>query len=278
MLSSVPLRLPATIITLGAALLLATSCASSSAAEDTVTVAAASEPHAEILQHAEDTGLLDNTKLDIHILSSAPEANLAVSNGSADVNYIQHTPYFEDWAAENPVDNLVSLGDIHIEPMSAYSRQISSLDELPENAQVLLPKSGSNFARGLLLLERAGVIALDPSIPRRALSKITLADVAENPKNLRLSDVDDDIVPHALDDPDVSVALMSTAFALQAGLVDLAIETESPDNNPYGNILVASTGSAENPNVRKVVEALQSPEMAEWIEKEYEGLVLPTHK
>ena len=278
MLPNLSLRLPATITTLGAGLLLATSCASSPGAENTVTVAAASDPHAEILQHAEDTGLLGNTELDIHILSTAPEANLAVSNGSADINYIQHTPYFEDWVAENPVDNLVNLGDIHIEPMSAYSRQITSLEDLSENAQVLLPKSGSNFARGLLLLERAGVIALDTSLPRGALSKITLADVTENPKNLRLSDVDDDIVPHALDDPDVSVALMSTAFALQAGLVDLAIETESPDNNPYGNIVVASTDSAEDPKTRKVVDALQSPEMAEWIRQEYGGLVLPTHE
>lgn len=271
---NIPLRLPA----LAAVLVTAAALTSCSSADDssTLRIAASSTPHAEILQHAEDEGMIGDTDLDISIMSRAAEGNIAVSNGSLDLNYLQHTPFFEDWVAESGVDNLVNLGDVHLEPQSIYSRDLKSVDEIPDGAQILVPQSGSDYARALLILEDAGLITLDRTGVTNP-SALTDANIAENPKNLKITGVEDDVVPHAMEDPEVDAAVMSSNYALQADIVDLAIFTESAENSPYGNIVVASTDSADSAEVAELMTALQSPEMAEWIRSEYDGVVIPTH-
>ncbi|AIT61492.1 MetQ/NlpA family ABC transporter substrate-binding protein [Corynebacterium doosanense] len=263
---------------LACALAASAALAGCSNADDTTTlrIAASSTPHAEILQHAEDAGMLGDTDLDISIMSRAAEGNIAVSNGSLDLNYLQHTPFFDDWVAESDVENLVNLGDVHLEPQSIYSRDLKSVADIPDGAQILVPQSGSDYARALLILEDAGLLTLDRS-GVASLSALTDANIAENPRNLKITGVEDDVVPHAMEDPDVTAAVMSSNYALQAGIVDLAIFTESAENSPYGNIVVASAGSADSAEVAELMSALQSPEMAEWIRAEYDGVVIPTH-
>lgn len=263
---------------LAAALLTGAALTSCSTSDDssTLRIAASSTPHAEILHHAEEAGMLGDTHLDVSIMSRAAEGNIAVSNGSLDLNYLQHTPYFDDWVAESDVDNLANLGDVHLEPQSIYSRDLKSVDEIPDGAQILVPQSGSDYARALLILEDAGLITLDKTGVANP-SSLTDANISENPKNLKITGVEDDVVPHAMEDPDVDAAVMSSNYALQADIIDLAIFTESAENSPYGNIVVASTDTADSPEVAELMTALQSPEMAEWIREEYDGVVIPTH-
>lgn len=242
----------------------------------TLRIAASSTPHAEILQHAEDEGMIGETDLDISVMSRAAEGNIAVSNGSLDLNYLQHTPFFDDWISDSDVDNLINLGDVHLEPMSVYSRDAESVDQLPNGAQILVPQSGSDYARALLILEDAGLITLDKSGVTNP-STLTDANISGNPKHLRITGVEDDVVPHAMEDPKVDAAVMSSNYALQADMIDLAIYTESASNSPYGNIVVASTEVAESERVAELMAALQSPEMAEWIKGKYNGVVIPTH-
>ena len=77
--------------------------------------------------------------------------NTAVDEGDEDANYFQHTPYLEQFNAENGTD-LVSAGKIHYEPMGIYAGKTASLEELPDGATIAVPNDATNEARALQLL------------------------------------------------------------------------------------------------------------------------------
>ncbi len=50
-----------------------------------------------------------------------------VESGEIDANYFQHTPYLDDFNAENGT-HLVVVSVIHVEPLGIYGGQEKSLD------------------------------------------------------------------------------------------------------------------------------------------------------
>ena len=268
---STPLRLTAAL------LLTAPLAACSAGADpDTLDVLASSTPHAEILEWVDEQH--DDISLDIKIVTGGPEANAAVANGSVDVNYFQHEPYLLDWENQTGQDVEI-LAPVHIEPMSLYSTAHDSIDDIPDGSTVALPRSGSNFARGLLLLADHGLITLDAEADPAALSQITLTSVVDNPKNLELVPVEDELAARSLDDPSIAAAVINSNFAMEAGL-DLDADTlitERPEGNPYANILVASAEGKDDPRVATLVDAVTSTATADWIREKYGHAVIPVN-
>src|SRR5690606_8760471 len=82
--------------------------------DDTLSISASATPHAEILQHLSDSGVLGDVKLDVKVITGEVDGNELLSAGDVDANYFQHKPYLEDWQAENGVDNLVAVASSHI--------------------------------------------------------------------------------------------------------------------------------------------------------------------
>jgi D-methionine transport system substrate-binding protein len=159
---------------------------------------------------------------------------------------------------------------VHIEPFGAYSRRYKSLDALPAGADVVIPNDPSNNSRALILLHRAGVIQLkDPSN-----QMATLRDITANPKQLKFRELDAAMLPRVLDQ--VDLALINTNYALDAGLQPtrdaLAIEDVK---SPYVNFLVGRPDLREDPRVKKLEAALTSQAVREFIQKKYQGAVLP---
>jgi YaeC family lipoprotein len=168
-------------------------------------------PHAEILAYV-DENLAAEAGIDLEIVEYTDyvQPNVALSEGDLDANYFQHLPYFDAEVAEKGYEFTASPG-IHIEPYGVYSESVASLDELPDGAQVAVPNDPSNQARALVLLENEGLLTLaDVENP-------TIFDVADNPKNIELSELDAAQLPRSLQD--VDAAVINGNFALEAGLV-----------------------------------------------------------
>ena len=264
-----------------AAVLLSTSgalvaCGSADADPDApLGILAASTPHAEILEHIDERN--DAYELDISIVTGGPEANAALANGSVPVNFFQHEPYLRDWQEQTGLEGVEVLAPVHIEPISLYSTQYSDIAELPEGATVVLPRSASNFARGLLLLEDHGLLTLDAELDPAAVSQITLDSVVDNPRNLEFVAVEDELLTRSLDDSSVAAAVINSNYALEAGLdpVEDGLIAESPVDNPYANILVGSTELAGDPRVRALTADITSAETADWIRERFGSAVVP---
>ena len=90
----------------------------------TITVAASPTPHAEILEIAKGLLAQKGITLDIKVFSDYVQPNRVVESGECDANYFQHTPYLDNFNAENNT-HIVSVAAIHVEPMGLYCKLIS---------------------------------------------------------------------------------------------------------------------------------------------------------
>src|SRR5690606_31887007 len=183
--------------------------------------------------------------LDIKVFTDYVQPNLQVAEGRLDANFFQHKPYLDEFNKGRGTD-LTSVAGVHVEPFGIYSSKLTSLDNIPNRATVAIPNDATNGGRALLLLDKAGLISLKDNSNILA----TPRDIAENPHNLRIRELEAATLPRVLDQ--VDLALINTNYALEAGLNPtsdaLAIEG---DDSPYVNILVTRADNQDAPAVQK---------------------------
>ncbi len=182
--------------------------------------------------------------------------NTAVSKGDLDANAMQHKPYLDKDSEEKKLDNLVIVGNTFVYPLAGYSKKIKSLDELAEGATIAVPNDPSNLARALILLEKQGLIKLKDNTNLFSTS----LDIVENPKNLKIKEVDTSVAARALDD--VDLAVVNNNYAGQVGLTasEHGVFVEDKDS-PYVNIIVARKDNAQSEAIQNFVKAYQSDEV-----------------
>ena len=240
-----------------------------------IVVGASSTPHAEILEAVKGELEALGYELEVTIFDDYVMPNLALADGEIDANYFQHEPYLLNFNAENGTD-LVSAAAIHYEPMGIYGGSKSSLDELAEGDIIAVPNDGTNEARALLLLQDQGLITLKEGIDA-STETATILDIAENPKNLEIVEMEAKNIPHSL--PDVAFAVINGNYALQAGLTgNDALASESADSDAaqtYANILAVRAGEEDSSKTQALVTALTSETCRQFIEETYSGAVVP---
>ena len=225
----------------------------------TVKVGASITPHAEILREA--AKLLEKEGITLDIVEYT--------------DYVQHTPYLNTFNAENKT-HIVSVGAIHYEPFGIYAGKVKALSDLADGAKIGVPNDGSNETRALLLLQQEGLLKLKDGID--AASNATKLDVAENPHNIEIVEMEAAQIPKALSDLDFGV--INGNYALQAGLnagTDaLAVEDASGSGaQTYANILCVKEGREKDEAILALFKALTSPEVKEYINNTYQGAVVP---
>ena len=238
-------------------------------------VGASSTPHAEILEAVKGELEALGYELEVKIFDDYIMPNLALADSELDANYFQHEPYLLNFNAENGTE-LVSAAAIHYEPMSIYGGNKASLDELAEGDIIAVPNDGTNEARALLLLEAEGLITLKEGIDA-STETATVLDIAENPQNLEIIEMEAKNIPHSL--PDVAFAVINGNYALQAGLTgEDALASESADSDvaqTYANILAVRAGEEDSAKTQALVTALTSETCRQFIEETYDGAVVP---
>ncbi|BCN83333.1 MetQ/NlpA family ABC transporter substrate-binding protein [Prescottella equi] len=269
-----------TAVLSAAALLTAGLAACSSGGDsETLVISASSTPHVEILEHIADSGVLGDVKLDIKPITGEIDPNELLVAGDVQANYFQHAPYLADWQKQKGVTDLVSVADVHLEPMGLYSEKITAVDQLADGSTIALPKDTTNFARGLYLLESAGLIQMDKPFAEADLSVVTQANIKANPKNLKFVEIERSQLARNLGDPQITAAVINSNYAIEAGLTpaDDALLSEKVENNPFANLLVVRAADQDDAGVKALAEALESPETATWIQENYSGSVVPVH-
>jgi len=234
-----------------------------------LTIGATEVPHAQLLEQVKPGLAKNGVALDIKVFSDYVQPNLQVADKDLDANFFQHQPYLDTFNKDRGT-KLVSVGQVHVEPFGAYSKKIKQIGDLKEGATIAIPNDPSNSGRALLLLQQQGLIKL--SDPKNITA--TPVDIAENPKKLKFRELEAAMLPRALDD--VDLALINTNYALEAKLVPTkdALFIEGAQS-PYANIVVTREDNKDSADVKKLVEALHSPEIKAYIQKQYKGAVVP---
>ncbi|WP_194912796.1 MetQ/NlpA family ABC transporter substrate-binding protein [Catenulispora rubra] len=247
------------------------SAAGSSGGVDSITVAASPIPHAQILDYIRDNlAAKAGLKLTVKEFTDYVQPNLATQDGEVGANYFQHQPYLDDFNKNKGTD-LVPVVGVHLEPLGLYSHKAKSLDQIKDGATVAVPNDATNEGRALKLLADNNLITLKPGAGATATEK----DVASNPKHLKFKPLEAAELPRALDD--VDAAVINGNYALQAKLTPSkdALALEKTAGNPYVNILVVKKGHENDPAVKKLATLLTSDQVKQYIEKTFNGSVIP---
>ncbi|MBE3553918.1 MAG: MetQ/NlpA family ABC transporter substrate-binding protein [Thermicanus sp.] len=241
-------------------------------------VGATPVPHAEILNDVVKPELAkQGITLEVVTFQDYQLPNTQLAEKQLDANYFQHLPFLETTNKEKGY-TLVPVAGVHIEPVGVYSnkeKKYTSIDQVPDGATIAVTNDPSNLGRFLALLEKNGLIKLKEGVGTNG----TLQDIAENPKNYKFLSMDPPLLPRAIEDPKVDIAVINTNFALQAGLNPLkdALILEDKDS-PYVNILVTRTDNKDDPKIKKLAEVLTSDAIKNYIEEKYKGAIVPAQK
>lgn len=239
---------------------------------EVIKVGASITPHAEILRSVSDELEKQGYKLEVVEYNDYIIPNTALESGELDANYIQHLPYLEDFNKENGT-HIVSVADIHYEPFGIYAGKSDSLENLKEGAVIAVPNDTTNEARALLLLQDQGLIKLKENAGLTA----TVKDIADNPKNFEIKELEAAQVPKALQD--VDVAAINTNYALEANLkLSDALASEGTDSlaaKTYANIIAVKEGNENAEKIKALIDAVKSDKVKKFIEDKYEGAVVP---
>ena len=236
----------------------------------TLRVGVSPVPHGDILRFVKDN-LAAREGLDLEIVEFTDyvQPNLALGDRQIDANFFQHVPYMEDFAAEHKID-MVAVAEVHIEPLGIYSRKVTSLADVPDQAVVAIPNDTTNSGRALRLLAANGLITLNENAGVAA----TVRDITGNPKQLQITELEAAQLPRSLDDTTLSV--INGNYALGIGLKPNtdALALEQAADNPYANVLTVLRDREDDPAVQKLARLLVSAEVKQFIEQQYQGTVI----
>ena len=226
-------------------------------------------PHQEIIDYAAPALLKEGIKVVTLQDASDNLGNEKTANGEADFNYFQHKPYLDSVNKQNGWD-LVSVAAIHVEPISLYSDKYTKLSDVPEKLVIAVPDDGTNEYRGLKLLNDLGFIKLS----EHSLSALdaNVGDIVEYLKPIKIVEINAfQIIPTRAD---YDLFVNNTNKILESGIKTNILAQEAADS-PYGNIIVAKAGRANDPAIQKLVKVLLSDDVQQWIKNKYNGAVIP---
>ncbi|AVM25327.1 methionine ABC transporter substrate-binding lipoprotein MetQ [Bacillus pumilus] len=251
-------------------------CGLSNNASDskTITVAASKTPHAEILEEAKPLLKEKGYDLKVKVLSDYKMYNKALAEKEVDANFFQHIPYLNEENKSNKDYNLVSAGAVHLEPFGIYSKKYKSVKDIPNGGTIIMTNNVAEQGRMLALLQNAGVIKLDPKVDT---INATVKNIKENPKNLKFKKIAPELTAKAYENSEGDAVFINVNYAIQNKLnpKNDSIELEQTKNNPYANIVAVRKGDEKSDKIKTLMEVLHSNKIKEFIDKKYDGAVLP---
>lgn len=258
---------------IGATFAAASLGASAQTADHPLKVGTISGPDAQIFEVVQKVAAKRGLHIKIVEFSDYAQPNAALDAGDLDANGFQHKPFLDSQIKDRGY-KIVTAGLTYVSPLGYYSKKFKSLKDLPNGAKVGIQNDPSNGSRALLLLQKEGLIKLRAGAGVNGNNASQL-DVVENPKKLKLVELDAAQLPRALSDLDA--ASINTNFAAQAGLQPkrdaIAIEDLK---GPYANLIAVRIKDANKPWVKQLVDAYHSDEVKQFIDTQFKGALITT--
>jgi len=237
-----------------------------------VRVGVTSGVHAQVLERVRDLVARDGLVVRITEFSDFIQPNVALQGGEIDANTYQHAPFLDAQKAQRGYD-FVPVGKTVLTAMAVFSRKVKGLSDLPNGARVAIPNDPTNGGRALVLLAEAGLFKLRAGADFRA----TVADITENPRRIRIVELEAATIARAIDD--VDAAAITGNYAVPAGLMPgrdslVAESAEGARTNPYTCLVVVRRADASAPWAAKLAAGYADPSVKEFVEREFGGAVV----
>jgi len=234
----------------------------------TLIVGIATTPQIGALQEAAREAKQQGLDVKIIEFTDWNTPNAALANKDIDVNYFQHLPFLEN-AEKQGGYKFVAIAPGTIMKIGLYSKKVKSFDQLKDGAIVAIANDPVNGGRGLLLLQRAGLITLKTGTDYKA----TPLDITANPKHLKIVQLEASQLARSLDDVDLAQGYPS--FIKLAGTADpeSALLFDGTENKIFSLQWVVRPESVNDSRIRKFIDIYQhSPAVKVELDKAFGDL------
>lgn len=237
-------------------------------------------PDVQVWQHiakssqAKKLGL----KIKVKAFTDGPSLLRATSDGSINVSAFASWAYLEAYnKSKSNTGQQVALATTYLEPMGIYSSKYKKLSDLPKGATIALANNAANEARGLLLLQSAGLIKLKKNFDSASGNT---NDIVSNPKKFRFKLIDDTTGPRIIKSVDAVLIGNTIALAGNLNVLKDSLYHEKIDQSTKNNINVLATAKKNKNNAacKKLGKLYHNKQIQKWIAKKYSGTKVEVNK
>ena len=229
--------------------------------------------HAQVLERVRDALAPQGLTMRITEFGDFIQPNAALAAGDIDANAYQHQPFLDQQVRDRAY-KLTPVGRTVMTAMAVFSRKAKTGADLPAGARIAIPNDPTNGGRALVLLANAGLLKLRDGGDFRS----TVVDITENPKRLRIVELEAAQIARALDDVDAGA--VTGNYAVAAGMDplrdSLVVEkAESGLIRLYCCLVVVRAGDEGKPWAKSLAGAYADPAIKEWVTAQFKGAVIP---
>ena len=246
-------------------------CGTSTTTQNTpkeIKIGATAGPHAQVAEAVAKEAQKQGIQLKVVDFSDYITPDKALADGDIQLNAYQHVPFLENFNKQNN-SKLVPIGKTILMPMGIYSNSVKSPIDVKDGDTVAIPNDPTNGGRALALLQRAGLIKLKDGVGFKA----TVADIVENPKNLKIQELEAAQLPRSLDD--VTLATIPMNYVQSAGINvgEKGLYLEPKDEPLAVMILATREQDKDNETYKKIAEIYQSEAIKQFIAETFKGTI-----
>lgn len=192
--------------------------------------------------------------------------NPATAQSQLDLNQFQHIQYLADYNVTNN-DDLQPIASTAVYPLPLYSLKYKSVSALPANSTVVIANDPINEARGLLVLQSAGLITLkDGGSPFSSTKDILTHKV-------KVVAINANQTAQNLQNGSAQAAIVNNNYAAAADLgADQVIAKDDPSDPSalaYVNVLVAKKADVNNETYINLGKIYKDKEFTAAFKKSY---------
>jgi len=240
-------------------------------------------PQGDILRYVQKLADEDGSGLKLKVIEASQglDYNQLVLKRDLDASLAQHQPYFNSWLRAHPEanDSLAHAATLLVNIFGLYSSKYKSVKDIPDGAKILVPNEQTNLPRALFILQNEGLLKLTHtgSDGSPAALSIDEKSIQANPKKFEFVPTETRLRAKAL--PDAAASFINGDIALTHGIdPKSALSLESPDKNPYANVLTTRRELLTDPRLKLLVTYLTGPKVAAYINDNYKGFIVPAQQ
>jgi D-methionine transport system substrate-binding protein len=235
-----------------------------------IKIGATAGPHAQVAEAVAKEAKKQGLNVKVVEFSDYVTPDKALAEGELDLASYQHKPFMENFNKNNNA-HLVAIGPTILMRMGIYSDKIKDLKAIPDGATVAIPNDPTNGGRGLMLLQKAGVLKLKDGVGFKA----TVKDVVDNPHKLVFKELEAAQLPRSLKDVDLAVITMN--YVMSGGLdVEKQGLFWEDKNEPLAVMILAVEGkNKDNADYQKIAKLFHSDAVKKYIADTFKGTIVP---
>jgi ABC-type metal ion transport system substrate-binding protein len=200
-------------------------------------------------------------------LQDGSQADRAVAEGKFAATIYQHQWWLKQVVDANGFD-LKPLLPVFQWGFGLYSLKYKHVKDLPDGAVIAVPNDGANQGQALWLLERIGLITLNPRIEARVAR---LRDIGGNPHHYQFKELDLLSMPRVLNSVDVAIGYVSQ---FDAGKVPRSAGILFPPApQTFASQLVVGGKFVKDAQIIKLQQAFADPRLKHYLETTDDPLV-----